>query len=868
MKIKLQYNNKWHAYSKTIYFLLLLLYTSFQTPSFSQTAALPNDELIVVKLYIDGKSKSYITASWSEEDGYSLRLFEVLDVLQFKYIAQWEKHVFTGYITPDKWFNITQDTLQLWNGSALLLQKKARWSTSHDLYVNADFLKDYYQIETRIMFNELAVFIVTHHSEPCNLNRERVRVLAQIKQQKEENTLFNVDTLSRANLKINDFTYTLSQNQNIGAFRNYNFNVQGAIRGEMLTGICNLRYNYDSDNRTNRVKDNLRFNWEKLDVKSKFVKSILVNHDYPSLTTNTSGYASSITLSNTSKQSNLDLTYNYVGKTLPHSNVEIYSNGQIIDYAQSDSLGNFNVMVSNVGPEGHIKAVVFNSLGMPAGDVPLTYLPYGTIKEGELIYKFTTGVTDYGDLFFAPTIEYGPRSWITLFAGNETVSHLGSDLYYRSKATTSIAILGVRLSDKKYGSFELKYLPYQLLRMRYNGSHFGIRSHVTYEHRNTSQTISRSLVKDVLRLDIGGGLPKFMQGNYSLGLNYYNYANNLGLMQSSYVLINVWRKKLTGNFSINNTSNSFDFKNPVFSTRIGYYFKKNWYDEVVFEYSTGLKNCFRLGNRLNFQFKNKLTAFVDASYQFKGTQRYVNVGVSWRLPFVQLNAGSRSSFHTTNIYTQVNGSLLFQGGSIAFSGMASTSATLRASLFVDANNNGIRDEKEPSIKCAKMKLNTANVKTEMSNGLLFTEIRPNKPFKLTIPQQKLGDISWQLDDYSLNLMLYPYQCRTLFIPVKVLTEISGQVNCIKNKKSEGVKNVEIVITNTKTGKQAIVTTDDWGSYIYMGLVCSSYIIDLHPSALQKLKLKKEDSDRVYQLDIKPALEGKQLDGFDFNLVSM
>lgn len=865
--MKTEKEHKENAYSKTICILLFLVYASFQTPLFSQTEALQNDELVVVKLYVDGKSRSYITASWNEEEGYSLRLFEVLDVLQFRYVAQWENHVFTGYITSDKWFKISQDTIHIWDGTTLPQRKQAQWSPSDDLYVKPDFLKALFHIETRLNLKDLAIYITTKNSEPCKLNKERNYKLEQIKRRKEESILSNVDTLPRANLKINAFTYAFSQNKSFGTFHDYNFNVQGGLRGEMLTGIFSLRYNYGSNNWTNKVNDNLRFNWEKLDVKSSVVKSILVNHDYPSLTTNMYGYASNITLSNTTKQANLDIAYNYVGKTLPNSKVEIYNNGLIIDYATSDSLGNFKVTVPNVGPENDIRAVTYNSLGMPVADVKLIYIPYGAIKEKQFIYKFTTGITDYGDLFFAPTIEYGLYSWLTLSAGNETVINLGNGLYYRPKGTTSAAILGVRLSHRKFGKFDIKYLPDQLYRIRYNGSHWGIRTSVAYEHRNRNQTISNSSVKDILQLSIGGNLPKFIQGNYLLGLNYYDYTRHLGSMQSSYLSINMWKKKLSGNFSIHTQSNSFNLKNPVFSTRLGSYFKKNWYDEVILEYSTGVKNGFRIGNRLNFQFKNKLTAFVDASYQFKGTQRYINLGVNWRLPFIQLSTGSNSSPHNTNIYTQVNGSMLFQGGKIAFTNIASTSASLRVALFVDANGNGVRDKKELLVKEPKMKLNTANIKTAINNGVLFTEIQPNKPFKLSIPQQKLGDISWQIEDYNSNLMLYPYQCRTLLIPVKVLTEIAGQVNYICKGNSEKIKKVEVVITNTKTGKQVIQTTDAWGSYIYMGLTCGSYSIDLVPTTLQILKLKKEDLNKVYRLEIASALEGKQLDGFDFNLIS-
>lgn len=112
---------------------------------------------------------------------------------------------------------------------------------------------------------------------------------------------------------------------------------------------------------------------------------------------------------------------------------------------------------------------------------------------------------------------------------------------------------------------------------------------------------------------------------------------------------------------------------------------------MVVEYKTGLANGIRIGNRLNFQFKNKLTVFADASYQFKSTQRYINIGINWRLPFMQLNGGSYSTPKNTNVYTQVNGALLFQGGHTECSGITSASASLKVVLFVDVNNNGIRD---------------------------------------------------------------------------------------------------------------------------------------------------------------------------------
>lgn len=864
MKTTIRNSDKENFFSKTAYCLLLCI--SFPASLFSQTLALPNDDLLVVKQFINGKFESYVTASWNEEEGCNLRLFEVLDALQFKYAAQWEKYIFTGYITPDSHFRVAGDTLYNNSGETWFPQKKARWSPSGDLYASPDFFRKVYQIEVRFSMNELAVYLATQHSEAYRLNRERIRKQAFIKQRKEASILTNVDTLSRANLKLNDLTYAISQSKSAGAYlNNYNYNVQGRLRGEMLTGIFYLRYNYGSHNRSNNIQDNLKFNWEKFDVKSKYVKSIVVNHDYPSLITSTYGYSGNLTISNSSKPTNLGQTRQYIGRTFPNSNVEIYNNGQLIDYATSDSLGNFRTTVASARTDNSLKAVVLNSLGVPSAEVPLVYMPHRAVGKGQLIYRFTTGITDYGDLFFAPTLDYGLSSWIVLSAGNETVVHWGDNLFYRPQSTTSAAIIGANLTDKARRTLEIKYLPFQLLCMRYNGSHAGIRANVFYEHRNEHQTISNSVIKDMLQLGISGNLPKLLNGNYSLGFNYYNYHRDLGFIQSPYLQVNLWKRNITGSFSMNSTSNSFHLKPLVLTTRVGYYFKNSWYNEMLLEYSTGMRNGFRLGNRLNLQFKNKLTAFVDASYQVKGVQKYLNAGINWRLPFLQLNAGSYSSPRNTNIYMQANGSMLFQGGNVGFSHMASTSSALRVALFVDVNGNGVKDDNEPFVKKPEMKLSIATVKSEMSNGILFTNILPNKPFSLSIPQQKLGDISWQIDDCRMNLMLYPHQCRTIYVPVKVLTEIAGQVNMTNRRNNTGMKNVKVVITNKETGNQIILTTDESGGYIYMGLTCGSYTIDLHPDILQQLKLKKTDPDKVYNLDIEPSIEGKQLDGFDFYL---
>lgn len=813
-------------------------------------------ETVVLKLFVDKEPMTYITGLYGEKEGCYLRLFEVLDHLEYKYEADWAAHRFTGYLPVEgKSYCISEDTLTYF-GQKGVVSTEIKWNEEHDLFSSIRFLEELYVIKIELNIGELAVKIESDESASYRKNRIRSRQLAEFLAQKENAILKNVEVLEQGMLKVNALGYSVMSVMNFDSKTASNWNVRGTLYGELLRGAYALDYNYATHRLRDSWSDNLRFNWEKIDVASKWIKTILIDHDYPSLTKSVGRYASSITLSNSKAKSYLDRAYMYEGKTQPNAEVEIYNNGQLVDYIFADSLGRFSVEVPVTNVENKITAVSYNSYGAPIASEKMIFMPAGLQQRRQFIYKFVAGITDLGEFFVAPTLEYGLTSRLTLQAGSEMVAGRGKP--------TAILLLGSKIALNKGLRLDFKYIPAVVFSARFYGNiTSSVNANISYERYNKGQKVISSQLRDVLQFQMGGGLPKFIKGNYNLGLYYFKYGHISTL--STYAGINIWRKNFLGSFYLNTTEKKIQLKSSSYTFKLGNYFSRKWYNEMTSRYWGGQKS-FSLQDRVNYQFKNRLTAFSEVSYYFKQKQFYVNAGVVLQFPFMRNRTGFTVASKNSSAYTEFSGSVLVHDlKNINFSERYTSGATLKVILFVDRNANGKYDKGETLIEKPEVLIRTYAIENKLSDGVIYTDIPANVPFKLIVPQQKFKDISWQLSDYEVNLKLSPYQTKTIYVPVKVLTEVMGEVYFIKRGEKIGIPNIVVVVTHTETGKKTTLYSDDFGTFIHAGLTCGQYTIDLNPQSLKRRKFEKTNSECQYTIDVHPAEEGGQLEGFDFEL---
>lgn len=811
-------------------------------------------EQIVFKLLIDDKPITYITGSYNE-DGCYVRIFEVLDQLGYKYNADWGAHSFAGYLPEGKGYTILENNIMPFEKEEIV-SNQIQWTAEHDLFVSIGFLEEFYDLKIQLSIAELVIKIQSSETAPYRKNHIKSRRISDFLEQKEKTTLKNIDTLALGIFKVNALGYGAITSFNYNDQLTSNWGARGTLNGELLRGSYYLEYNYSESRTGSTWTNNPRFNWAKTNPNNKLIKTIMIDHDFPPILTPTLGYASSITFSNTKQKSYLDRTYTYEGRTQPYSEVEIYNNGQLIDYAVSDSLGGFSVEVPVTGVENKITAISYNSYGVPVSTEKMVYMPAGLLRGGQLIYKLSAGITDHNEYFIAPTLEFGLTSWWTLMAGNETL--------IRDQEKTSVSIFGSKFSFFRKLRLDLRCMQNIMYSARIYGSIIpstGI--NVYYEKFNLNQKIMKIQTEENLAVSLNGVFPKFIKGNYNMGLNYSRFI--YGEMLSTYIGFNVWKNNFIGSFYVNTNEQKIDIKYPAYTLRLGYYFSNKLFNEIGGQYLSYQKN-YMLQNRTNLQFKNKLTLFTDASYFVEQKQYNLSLGIIWQLPFVRNRSGMVTTGINTTAYTDISGSIRLNNlKNISFSDRYASGASLLVILFVDINANGKYDRGEPIIKKPKMVIRVPAIENRTTEGVLYTDIPPNVPFKLIVPQQKFEDISWQLSDYDRNLLLSNYQSKTIYVPVSVLTEISGEITVKKGIKT-GVANMAVVITNIRTGDKSVTYTDSWGTFVYMGLTCGDYIVDLHSGYLKQMKLKKSNPEYKHKLTINPMEEGKQIDGFNFELI--
>lgn len=810
------------------------------------------EESVVFKLSINGQSWGQLSVLCVPQECY-VNLPELLTQMEYAYYSQPEAHRFKGYLSSEgDFYEICNDTLQLSSGGVQSVSDIA-WGEQDELFIKASLINKLYGVQLNFNMSSLALNVVTLKPIPAQLRQERETRKQKMMKEREQNTLTNIDTLKRRNLRINSIGYNISPFFSFG--KSTNWQLRGNINGELLRGSFLANYNYSSINNQDWNK-NFTFGWNR-PIESKLVKNINVYHDYSNLITTTRGYSTAFSLTNEHRSSYLNRIYAYQGKTTPDTEVEVYNNGNLVQYVRSDSLGHYSVDIPTYGGNNKIVAVSYDAFGLPLSSEELIYLPPDMQPKGALGYSLTGGYTDDGAFFITPMFIYGLTRWATLSAGNETVFH--------RNRTTSIAVMGVKLSMLKRMRLDLNYVPTVKWDATFStniGRH--LNGNIFYERYHSGQNVVEYAPEQRFTVNLNGDLPfRKLRGNYFISALYYKYpfAESFSIYIGAYF----WWRKLLTNVSVSSNSNCMKIENIVYTARVAYTFSDRWYNELQAEYRS-FRSEFLLRDRVNYQFKNRLTAFVESEYNFRSNRYNVSLGITWRMPYVQIKSGLYNSNNFTSAYAGASGSAIFLDRKVAFSERYVAGASLLVALYVDQNGNRAYDRGEPIFKEANVLIHTAAEEHKTDRGVLFTDIPSGVPFKLSIPSQRFPDITWQIETCSKNLVLSPYQSRSFYIPIHVFSEVSGQVYTMRGGQKIGIGGVTVVITCMEDGQSIRTRCDEWGYYDHMGLTCGKYNITLDTNELKSRKLTLTN-DKPHQIDLLPSLEGVQLDQLDFQLQS-
>lgn len=815
---------------------LLLLVMLIALPSFSYAATTHDREIVFFKLSLNNKYWGVVTVLCDSAQ-YYIHLPELLTRFEYKHHVNYYQKTFKGYLSE------SDSTAFIIKGDSMGCYS---WSDTEEFFVKSTEIEKWYGFKFVFTLGSLSVNMITEKGVPAVLRLLREEKVARMAQQKAARALLDIDTLRPKVFDVNSLGYSF--NTSVGTQTDVSFN--GNMAGEAFRGTYFL--NYEIDDEGLPWSSNVKLDWKKPFLDKKWLKTIRVFHDINNMAISTDAYLTGVMLSNEDYTNRFIQGHLFQGRTTPNTDVEIYNNGQLIQYLKSDSLGNYQVEIPSYEGENNIKAVSYDSFGVPIVNESMVYLPPGLQRKKQVFYVASAGVNDYGELFSNISGEYGLLDHLTLGISSQTLFKYGN--------IQSIAMLTSKYTIRNRARIDLNYIPSVKFSSVFTGNIKGlVTGNITYETYNKKQNIIRTSITENFIASVNGSIPmRNVSGNYYLNVQYYKLGETRNY--TSMISLNLWWRKWNGSVSFSTASQKMRLENPIVEVRAGYRFNNTMYNELFLTYRS-FSGALNARNRFSYQFSNKLNSYCELNYNTVSKSYNVSLGVSWRLPWVLVRGGVQHSRTSTSAFANVSGAMLLHNQmDVAFTDRFVSGSSLLVVPFLDINGDGVKDKDEPVLKDTKLTMHARMEMQKTKHGILYDNVIPNHAFKIIVPRQTYEDITWQIEPQNICLVLAPHQFRTIELPVRILTELAGQVSLKAQHQAAVLNGLPITITNVQTGKVIHTRSDDWGYYSSM-VVCGTYTIALDVDALDKSGVVCENPVRT--LTIEPSKEGAQLIDLDF-----
>ena len=748
--------------------------------------------------------------------------------------------------TPQDCFSIHQDSL-LRGDSCSSLSKDQLLYDGETLYLFYDSYQRVCGLQLRLFFQSFRLY-VSNAIEYPKVKLERLEKLRdRAFGQRGDLLLQNVDTLPLNLMKFTSLGYSLSTNIDNKGLQGYSGVLSG--NGEFMKGALNL--NYSRSQASIDVNDQLMF---KLNYKlnKNNLKQLTFFRDHSSFTLDLGEFTNGVYVSNDDNTFFDQRYYVYRGQTRPNANVEIYNNQAMVAYISANAKGEYEARIPVRGGSNTISARTLNEYGESLTEQKTIYIPLNLQRKGEIHYSVTSGYADVGKSFLGAYGAYGITDKLT--ATVMTESTLEPALF------KTIVGVGLQFAPQEWLQLEGNYTPGVKYKVNATGSLSSYLGYsLEYEQFRKNQTQISFAPMRVFRLDMSTTLPLRKLRN-TLTYSMYRTEHATFKQYVSTLRWNVSRGSLHGRAFVTGTSqHSFRPSNYSFGANIGFYLNRQLYNTFTYSHAVSRKDH-QLSNRVQYRLAKRLSAVAEVQYQTQGKNLSIQLGVSYRFPWMTVGGNARIDKNNWMLNTTVSGGVDFYGkGVLHFSNQAQGGATLCVVLFVDRNGNKRYDKGEKVVQKPKVKLHTAGELTHSKNGSYFRNIPANYAFQMSIPKQTLEDISWQVTPVDTAFCLAPNQSHTVYFPVRVLSEVSGEVYCVKKGKRVYKRNVIIGIIPANGGKTIRVRTDEWGFYEYMGLSPGAYRLVVLSSGVE-VKGKTEIAFVIPECD-----EGQLVERQDFEL---
>jgi hypothetical protein len=748
-----------------------------------------------------------------------------------------------------------------------------------DTYLRADVFYEAFDLDFSIDFNNLALNLETEQELPAVAQalRQQRRQIADNNRYQQNKYELKYDR-QRPFLDGGFMDYNLSANiaasQNV---YNFNSNVGLQVYGGDLQGAIFGSY---SNNFSNLATNNLR--WRYMYRNQNWLTKLTIGQ------TTTDGFTrnayTGIRLSNEPiEPRRLFDEFEVQGNTIPQSEVELYMNNALIDFKQSDELGNYRFLTPITYGASQLDLKIYGPTGQIIERSERIQVPFNFQPEGVFNYTINAGRLDnpvFGNTSQDFTAQgngaYGIADWLTAKAGVEyyQVYHDALRTFTTSLSSRILSnyIVTVEAATNAYyrGLLNVIYPNSASINVdytKYTGG-FGI-----YNPSNDDER----LVASVFYPFNFGGLPFNLRASTFSRIRPTTSSTTFRLDANSRLgKLNLrvgYSDRFSGKIDILNPTNT-----AYLETSATYNISRG---RNMPSYLRGvfLRAQMRYQPTLNqvesAEFLISRNVFQQGRFQLSLGRNFIRDFNSLRFSLVIDLDKARSSTTFSNIrgsnnLTQnIRGSIGYDSNynNLIFTSRDQVGRSGAAiQLFVDNNNNGTYDKDDDPIESNAVRVQRSGATSTVKNGVLYyTQMQPYFYYNMEMNKSNIKNPMLVPEFEKFGLITDPNRFKKVEIPFYMSGVMEGQVERLfADGNKRGVAGLKVLLTEKDGDYNKEIRTFSDGSFYEYEIPPGHYILEVDSSQLDILKSKSMPAK--LEFEVKAIPEGDFIEGLKLLLV--
>lgn len=185
--------------------------------------------------------------------------------------------------------------------------------------------------------------------------------------------------------------------------------------------------------------------------------------------------------------------------------------------------------------------------------------------------------------------------------------------------------------------------------------------------------------------------------------------------------------------------------------------------------------------------------------------------------------------------------------------------------FLDDNYNGQRDLNEEIIPGLKAKISgVSGMPRGGERTYYYDRLRPYDEYLVQIDPYSLDDPTLKPSNENYKVTLNPSVVTEIEVPIVTASEVSGSVKRQVGAGTAGLGAIRVLVFNVSKDVLTEITTFNDGEYYYLGLLPGSYRAYIDPDQLQRGGYRSQPE--AIEFDVKPTTGGVSIENISFLLL--